>query len=362
MQKSILAIIITLLFLNCSKPTPKNQPDLLFSGEKHFKSIRQLTFGGTNAEAYWSYDGKWLTFQHKGKGILLKDKTEAPCDQIFTMKADGTEVRQISNGKGRTTCSYFFRDSKKILYSSTFGKSEDCPTPPDMSQGYVWPIYPSYKIYTANLDGSNLKPMEPQAPLAYHAETVTCADGSVLFTSNRDGDLELYIAHINQSNELTKPKRLTHSLGYDGGGVFSPDCKQIAWRASRPHSRKDKKDYLELLKQNLVRPTRMQIWTAHVDGSAAKQVTSLAGASFAPAFTADGKKIIFSSNFRDPKGRHFDLYWIGLDGSGLEQITFSGTFDSFPMFSPDGKYLAFSSNRNAKESHETNVFVAEWVL
>ena len=92
-----------------------------------------------------------------------------------------------------------------------------------------------------------------------------------------------------------------------------------------------------------------------------QQVTKLGGANFAPSWHPDGKRLIFSSNIHDPKGRNFDLYMVNLDGSGLERLTFNDTFDGFPMFSPDGKRVVFASNRNAKSEGETNVFIADWI-
>lgn len=328
-------------------------PSLLFPGEKYFTNIRQLTHGGTNAEAYWSFDGKWLSFQHKG--------ADAECDQIDTMRAEGSDLHRISNGKGRTTCAFYFPNHSRILFSSTFATDEKCPTPPDMSKGYVWPIYNSYQMYSARSDGTDLLPLEPNAPQAYNAEATVCQDGSVVFTSDRNGDLDLYRGQLDSNGTLTQIKQLTSLIGYDGGATFSPDCKKIVWRASRPKPGKETKDYQTLLKNHLVRPTQLEIWVANADGSHPRQVTQMNAASFAPTFTPDGKHILFSSNPRDPRGRHFDLYIIHENGTGLERVSYSNTFESFPMFSPDGKKLAFSSNRNAKDPHETNVFVVDWV-
>lgn len=326
---------------------------LLFPGEKHFANIRQLTHGGTNAEAYWSFDGKWLSFQHKG--------IDAECDQIDTIRADGSDLHRISNGKGRTTCAFYFPNHSRVLFSSTFATDEKCPAPPDMSKGYVWPIYDSYQMYSARPDGTDLLPLEPGAPRAYNAEATVCQDGSVVFTSDRNGDLDLYRGQLDSNGTLTQIKQLTSLIGYDGGATFSPDCKKIVWRASRPKPGKETEDYQALLKKHLVRPTQLEIWVANADGSHPRQVTQMRAASFAPTFTPDGKHILFSSNPRDPRGRHFDLYLIHENGTGLERISYSNTFESFPMFSPNGKKLAFSSNRNTQDPHETNVFVVDWV-
>ena len=261
----------------------------------------------------------------------------------------------VSTGDGRTTCAYFFPSGKRILYSSTHLGSKQCPTRPDFSQGYVWAVYDTFDIFTANPDGSNLKQLT-NTP-GYDAETTISPDGKLVFTSKRAGDLDIYTMDANGKNV----KRLTNEPGYDGGPFWSYDGKQIVYRAYHPQTEKEKADYIALLKQNLIRPTILEIWVMNADGSNKRQVTRLNKASFAPYFFPDGKRIIFSSNVADPKGRDFDLYMINVDGSGMERITYNNTFDGFPMFSPDGKKLVFASNRNAKIQGETNIFIADWV-
>ena len=86
-----------------------------------------------------------------------------------------------------------------------------------------------------------------------------------------------------------------------------------------------------------------------------------AEAYFCPYFHPDGKRIIFSSNLADPKGRNFDLFTINADGTGLERITTDPSFDGFPMFTRDGMKLVFAPHRNAKEEGETNIFIADWI-
>jgi TolB protein len=315
--------------------------------EKHLENIKQLTFGGENAEAYFSADGKQLIFQS------TRDARE--CDQIYTMNVDGSDVRMISTGAGRTTCSYFFPGARRVLYSSTYLGAKECPPRPDFSKGYVWAIYPSFDIFTALPDGSDLKQLT-RTP-GYDAETTISKDGRLVFTSMRDGDLDIYTMDSNGRHV----RRLTTELGYDGGPFWSSDGKQIVYRAYHPQTEKEKSDYLSLLKQNLIRPTTLEIWVMNADGSQKLQITHNGKANFAPYFFPDGKRIIFASNMDDPKGRNFDLYSINVDGASLERITFNDTFDGFPMFSPDGKKLAFASNRNAKTRGETNVFIADWV-
>jgi Tol biopolymer transport system component len=316
--------------------------------EPRLTNIRQLTRSGENAEAYFSADGKKLIFQHT-------EPPQTPCDQIFEMNIDGTGVRRLSNGNGRTTCSYFFPAGDRILYSSTHHVGAACPPPPDMSQGYVWSLY-DYDIYTAKADGSDIRPLFKTA--GYDAEATISRDGKkIVFTSTRDGDLDLYVMDADGSNV----KRLTTEVGYDGGAFFSADGKQIVYRAYHPTEPAAVADYQRLLKANLVRPTQLDIFVMDADGSNKRQVTNNKAANFAPFFHPNGRQIIFSSNVTNPRGRNFDLYLVNIDGTGLERVTTHEEFDGFPMFSPDGKTLVFASNRGAAKPGDTNIFLADWV-
>jgi len=332
----------------------KSAESLLASDEnRHLKNARQLTFGGQNAEAYFSADDKQLIFQHQGSDV--------PCDQIYTMAVDTSDGKPatpklVSTGQGRTTCSYFFPAGDRILFSSTHASSAECPPKPDYSHGYVWPIYNTYQIYTAKPDGSDLKPLTDAK--GYNAEATVTRDGKhVVFTSTRNGDLDIFTMDADGSHV----KQLTDELGYDGGPFWSYDGKKIVYRAEHPKTPEEVKDYKELFAAGLIRPGNLEIWVMNADGSAKHQVTHNGAANFAPYWLPDGRRIIFASNQADPKnGREFDLYVINEDGSNQQRITFHPDFDSFPMFTSDGKRLVWASNRNGKAPHETNIFIADW--
>ncbi|HEV8266678.1 MAG TPA: hypothetical protein VGR00_00535 [Thermoanaerobaculia bacterium] len=339
-------------------PTPRPAPPfegvlspLTYPGERHLSNLRQLTFGGENAEAYWSADGKKLIFQ----------STRPPyeCDQIFVLDVgqESSEPRLVSTGKGRTTCAYFFPDGKKILYASTHFASDRCPKPPDRSKGYVWGLFPGYDIVVANADGTD--PKRITTTPGYDAEATISPDGArVVFTSVRDGDLDLYSMAPNGSDV----KRLTTTPGYDGGAFFSDDGEWLVYRASRAESPEALAEYRDLLSRGLVRPTSLELHVMRADGSQDREVTKNGAANFAPFFYRGGHdRIVFCSNLADPKRRNFDLYAVNADGTDLERLTFNPTFDGFPMFSPDGKKIAFCSNRHNAKPGETNVFVADWV-
>lgn len=329
-------------------PAPAGPEPLLLPGERHLRNVRQLTFEGNNAEAYFSRDGRRLVFQRQ-------EDASRGCDQQYVIGVDGKGLRRVSNGKGRTTCGYFYDDDRRILYSSTHEHSADCPVPPDHSLGYVWPLG-HFEIYSQRIDGS--EPRRLTGNGAYNAEATVSPDGSrVIFTSTKDGDIDLYTMNTDGSDV----RRITNRVGYDGGAFFSPDGRSIVWRAQYPETAADTADYRRLLGQRLVRPSRLELWVAGSDGRDARRITSLGGANFAPFFHPDGKRIIFASNHETPRGRNFDLYLVGVDGTGLEKVTQSPEFDGFPMFSRDGKRIVWASNRGAARSGDTNIFIADWM-
>jgi TolB protein len=319
----------------------------LDADEPHLRNLKQLTFGGQNAEAYFSSDGSKLIFQ----------STRSPyqCDQIFSMNVDGSNVKLLNSGKGRTTCGFFFPDGKRITYASTHLTSDTCPPAPDRSQGYVWPIYPAYEIFSANIDGTGMKRLT-KIP-GYDAEGTISPDGKkIVFTSIRTGDLDIY----TMSTDGSGVKRLTSEKGYDGGPFFSWDGKTIVYRAYHPKTKDEVKEYEGLLKQNLIKPTRAEIFMMSADGSNKRQITNNGAANWAPFLHPNNRQIIFSSNLHDPERKSFSLYTINVDGTGLERITYGARFDSFPMLSRDGKKLVFASTRNGTEPREFNIFIADW--
>lgn len=350
--------VVALIALGCaapsldapalSVPSQGAVPYPSAADEPRLRNLRQLTFGGENAEAYFSADGEQLIFQATRPGL-------SACDQIFTMDTDGRNMRRVSTGEGRTTCAYFFPTGGRIVYSSTHHLDPACPPPPDMSRGYVWGLYP-FDVFTANADGSDLVQLTDEP--GYDAEATISPDGTrIVFTSVRDGDLEIYVMDADGANV----RRLTHEPGYDGGAFFSADGTKIVYRARHPESDEELADYRALLGAALIRPGVLDIYVMDADGSNKKRITEYSAASFAPFMHPNGRQIIFSSNMHEPTGRNFDLYLINIDGSGLERVTRHDDFDGFPMFSPDGRQLVFASNRGAAQQGDTNVFLADWV-
>jgi TolB protein len=369
-MKNIITLISTFLIIvfgliSCENESNSNHnesnvvPDTTthYPQEKHLANVKQLTFGGDNAEAYFSFNDSMIIFQARNP------KWNSPCDQIYLFPFKDGDMKDkmpqlISEGLGRTTCSFFLPGDTTVLYASTRAGGDECPPEPKKRDDgkYVWPVYPDFDIYVADLKGHIIDTLV-KGP-GYDAEaTVSPKGDKIVFTSDRSGDLELYTCDIDGSNQ----KQVTNQLGYDGGAFFSPDGSKLVFRASRPKTDEEIKEYKELLAQNLVMPTQMEIFTCNVDGSDLKQITHLGKANWAPFFLPSGKKIIFSSNYAGTRGFDFNLYMINTDGTGLERVTYDGVFDAFPMFSYDGKKLIFSSNRNNAGTQYINLFIADWV-
>ena len=361
---SLLCLFIIMISVSCKNDKSKSTDSvsgatewvdsLIYPEEVHFKSIRQVTFGGDNAEAYWSFDDQQIIFQSNNKAWGVN------CDQMFLMSADDTfdsiAPPMISTGLGRTTCAYFLPDGEHFIYGSTHLGDEACPETPLRKNGkYIWPIYDSYDIFVADLEGNIVNQLTNE--VGYDAEpTVSPQGDKIVFTSTRNGDIDLYTMNIDGSDV----KQITFELGYDGGAFFSPDGTKIIFRSSRPKTEAEIKEYQDLLNEGLVQPTEMELYICDADGSNLRQLTNLGGANWSPFFHPSGKKILFSSNFEAERGFPFNLYLIDLDGKNLERVTHGKTFDAFPVFSNDGKKLIFSSNRNNGGGRDTNLFIAEW--
>jgi Tol biopolymer transport system component len=345
-----LAAALALATAAVAQGPPAAGPARIHADEVHLRNLRQLTFGGQNAEGYWSPDGRRIIFQS------MNEAEGVACDQAFVLDLDSGATRRVSTGRGRITCGYFLDGGRRILFSSTHLASPDCPPAPDRSRGYAWAMYAGYEIFSAGADGGEIARLTTSP--GYDAEATVAPDGkTIVFTSVRDGDLEIYTMQADG----TGVSRLTHEPGYDGGPFFSPDGRRIVYRRDGEMGEADLARYRERLANGLYQPGVLEIWLMDADGRRKRQVTRLGAASFAPSFHPDGRRVVFSSNHPEPRGRNFDLYLVRDDGTGLERVTSEPSFDGFPMFSPDGRRIVFASNRGGRVPGETNLFVADWV-
>lgn len=291
---------------------------------RYLSNVTRLTHDGEkNGEAYFSADGRQIIFQSVRDG--------QPYYQIYVMNADGTGMHRVSTGHGKTTCSFFRPDGRRIIYASThLDQSTWGPPPPSTGHGYQWDFDRSFDIFSANPDGTDLLRLT-DAP-GYDAEDAYSPDGQkIVFTSNRDGDLEIYTMDADGKHQT----RLTFTEGYDGGPFWSPDGKQILWR------RFDKTGQTA------------QVMLMNADGSNQHAVTSLVGMNWAPYFHPDNQHIIFASNIEN---HNFELYLVDVHGNNLQRVTWNAGFDGLPVFSPDGHQVMWTSSRAGL----THIFKADF--
>ena len=272
------------------------------------------------------------------------------------MGADGSDVRLVSTGRGRTTCAYFFagRRAAPLRLDAPRGRRTVRP-PPTARSGYVWPLY-DYDIYTCAADGSDLRRLD-QLPR--------------LRRRGHDRARRADRLHVDARRRPRPLRRWTPTAAACGGSPTSPattaapffswDGRDIVWRGWHPTDPDERAEYRALLGQGLVRPSRAELFVMAADGTGARQVTSNGAANWAPFLHPDGERIVFSSNLHDPGRFDFALYLIRRDGRGLERAHLRGVVRAFPMFSPDGRRLVFCSSRGAPQPREFNVFVADWV-
>ncbi len=323
--------------------------------ERHLTNVRQLTVGGKNAEASFSFDGTRIIFQSTHDPA---NHTVGTCYQIYVMDLDGDNRRRVSTGYGAATCGYFFPGGRRVLYSSTHLTGLHCPPSPREPRSRR--ALHDDEVFSARLDGLELQRLTFSP--GYDAEATVAPNGkTMVFTSVRDGDIDLYSMKIDG----TGVTRLTDAVGYDGDAAYSPDSERIVYLAQHPATADEREAYHALLSRNLVEAGSPAIFAMNADGSGKRQVTANGASNFAPVFHPDGRRILFSSNGAKAgrvQGRPaLHLYMVNDDGTGLEQLTFEGHFNSVPTMSPDGSMLVWASDRHAKEPDEYNVFLAEWV-
>lgn len=347
----IISLATILLLSSCVTSGGQKQRNVrnaqLYYGEDHLTKIKQLTFSGENTDASFSSNNTEIIFQSTRDSLR--------CDAIFKMNSDGSDISQISSGKGIASSANIAPSNDTVIYSSTHVIDYQCPPKPEFSKDYIWLLYSDYDLFTISSTGGGTERLTNSK--SYDGGAVYSPKGDrIVFSSSRTGDYELFIMNADGS----KVKQLTHEKGFDGDVVFSPDGKNIVWRASRPKG-DALHDYRYQMSQGLIKTGKFELFMMKLDGGKPIQLTRNQAANFSPTFNPNGKEIIFSSNMSQKDGRNYDLYTLNIKTRKLERITYYSGFDGFPEFSSDGKKLMFTSSRNFRYKAEKNIFTADWV-
>jgi Tol biopolymer transport system component len=317
--------------------------------------IRRLTVEGRRAgEGYWSPDGKRLVFQSE------RDASN-PFYQIYTMDLTTGDVKRISPGVGKTTCSFFRPGSDEIMFSSThldprskqYQEEELAFRASGKTRRYSWDYDPEMDIFAVNEKTGATRRLTTAK--GYDAEGSYSPDGQwIVFSSMRSGydhplnDKEKKALDENPSNfaeiyimkaDGSGQRRLTSAWGYDGGPFFTHDGQHIVWR------RFDESGLIA------------DVWMMKPDGTDQKQITDFGSMSWAPYEHPSGQYIIFSSNKLGFE--NFELFIVDIAGQKEPvRVTYTDGFDSLPVPSPDGKQLAWTSTRAGGDQGQ--IFLAQW--
>jgi Tol biopolymer transport system component len=334
--------------------TPAAKPGAL--QERDFLSrIRRLTVEGRRSgEGYFSPDGKRMVFQSERE-------PSNPFYQIYTMDLTSGDVKRVSSGVGKTTCSFFRPGTDEIMYASTHLDPKSKQLQDDelkfrasgKTRRYSWDYDPEMDIFSVNEKTHAMKQLTNAR--GYDAEGSYSPDGQwIVFTSMRDAYnrtlspaekkqldndpsyfAEIYIMRADGSGQ----KRLTNTPGYDGGPFFTHDGARIVWR------RFDETGLLA------------DVYTMKPDGTDVKQITDFGSMSWSPYEHPSGQYFIFSSNKFGFE--NFELFIV--DAAGTKEpvrVTTTPGFDSLAVYSPDGKQLSWTSTRGGGDQGQ--IYLAQW--
>jgi Tol biopolymer transport system component len=326
--------VFALFFVAIAAPLRAAEDDAAREA-RFITNARQLIFEGKRSgEGYFSPDGKKIIFQSERE-------PGDPFYQIYILDLETGDTHRVSPGFGKTTCSFFQPGTDRVLFASTHGdpdarakqKAEIDFRASGKQRRYSWDYDPNFDIYSAKQDGTDLVNLTHS--LGYDAEGDYSPDGKqIVFCSLRGAyPLEHLSPELRKRYEQdpsyfgdiyimnadgSSVRRLTTAPGYDGGPFFSPDGRRIIWRHFQENG------------------VIADVWTMKLDGSDKHQVTDFHSMSWAPFYYPSGKYVIFTSNKLGFE--NFELFIV--DAAGEHEpvrVTFTPGFDGLPVFSPDGK-------------------------
>ena len=243
-------------------------------------------------EVSWSPDGSRLVFSAMQNGRW----------NIYSMKADGSELKQLTNDPDLDYFgSSWSPDGKRLVFSASHGEK---------GKG---------DIFVMNADGTSVRQLTTDP--AHDSAPAWSPDGKrIAFISDRDGkehEVQVYLMNADGSAQT----RLTKTQTHDYDPQWSPDSQRIVYYAEKG----DRKD---------------QVWVINADGSDPKLLTGGVAHNIFPSWSRDGKSIIFTTRPDGATpGNDYHITTISVDGSGARRLSDAEAF--LARFSPDGSRIAF---------------------
>ncbi len=319
--------------------------------ETSLSDVVQLTKGFARAgEAYLSPDAKHVVFQASSERDAHYQMYVAEVVwQDGRITHTNPPVR-ISGENSRNTCGYFSPDGKSILFGSTVGKEK-----PDEGTGgykregrsYVWSFPTGMEIHVAakwRQGDYSSRPITNND--VYDAECAYSPDARwICFTRGAGKDADIYVMRADGSNAV----KVVGAGGYDGGPFFSPDGKRLVYRSDRKGS-----DLLQIFVADLAFDDAGNITGMKEE----RQLTNDNNVNWGPYWHPRGKHIVYATSIHGHQ--NYELYLMRDDGSQPTRITYKDGADVLPAFSPDGKWLLWTSKRTADGT--TQVFAARFTL
>ena len=172
---------------------------------------------------------------------------------------------------------------------------------------------------------------------------VVDTQAQIAFTSDRDGNDEIYVMDANGKNL----RRLTNNRHADGSPSWSPDGKRIVFTSHRDEHAHIKHGW----------PTS-EIYVMDADGGNQQRLTENHVHDLTPVWSPDSERIVFASD-RDEPRPYCDIYVMDADGSNIQRLTNHRFDERYPSWSPDGKRIVFSARR---EGHFENKFAVTFEI
>lgn len=300
-----LLIVAGLTLLSSCKASKEVQTYALSAANENLGSLTKITDNADQTPVSVSVDPTSSTLF-----ISLKSSDGRICNIYKKDNPLSAAMTQITSGKVWTSACAYNPVNERLAFT------------------YQTPIdggWTKNDIYMIDLRSVNaLIPITQTATISEYCPSISSDGKRLVYQAYGGSDGEIWIRDLNSNENILVGKGFNPAISSDG--------KKITFARYKTNSSN----------------SPSAIWIMDVDGSNVQQLTNNSDeVAWAPHFSPDGKRIIYSSLVRGKK-KDRDLYVINVDGTGLMQLTTNESYEDNPVWSKDG-YIYFISDRGAKK-------------